>query len=170
MEISIRDFAYTEASELHYGSYNHLVDANLDKEDTEDDEINGQAVALFDFTPENDNEIALRTGQVIWINYRYGQGWLVAEDGNGDIGLIPEEYVQLERQRQEDDDFTEPKQMFEGLMEHESDWEDEGEVLSTDEESSERTNEVIDTIPEDEVPKDSHDTDTHTIKLSELSI
>ncbi|ODV71938.1 adaptor protein NBP2, partial [Cyberlindnera jadinii NRRL Y-1542] len=53
------------------------------------------AVALFDFTPENDNEIGLTMGQIVWINYRYGQGWLVAEDDQGEIGLVPEEYVQL---------------------------------------------------------------------------
>jgi len=60
------------------------------------DEIHGKAIALFDFTPENDNEVALKEGQIIWISYRHGQGWLVAEDSNtGETGLVPEEYVQL---------------------------------------------------------------------------
>ncbi|KAK9456845.1 hypothetical protein V1511DRAFT_452581, partial [Dipodascopsis uninucleata] len=60
------------------------------------DEIHGRAIALFDFTPENDNEVALREGQQIWISYRHGQGWLVAEDPQtGESGLVPEEYVEI---------------------------------------------------------------------------
>lgn len=60
------------------------------------DEINRQAIALFSFAPENDNEVALTEGQVIWISYRHGQGWLVAEDPQlGEIGLVPEEYVEI---------------------------------------------------------------------------
>lgn len=60
------------------------------------DEIHGRAVALFDFTPENDNEAPLREGQIVWISYRHGQGWLVSEDPDtGETGLVPEQYVQL---------------------------------------------------------------------------
>ncbi len=60
------------------------------------DEIHGRAVALFDFKPENDNEVALKEGQIIWVSYRHGRGWLVAEDPTtGETGLVPEEYVQL---------------------------------------------------------------------------
>lgn len=60
------------------------------------DEIHGRAVALFDFVPENDNEAPLRVGQVIWVSYRHGQGWLVAEDPTtGETGLVPEEYVRM---------------------------------------------------------------------------
>ncbi|KAK9316718.1 hypothetical protein V1524DRAFT_475276 [Lipomyces starkeyi] len=61
-----------------------------------EDEIHGRAVALFDFEPENDNEVALKEGQEIWISYRHGQGWLVAQDpGTGESGLVPEEYVEI---------------------------------------------------------------------------
>lgn len=60
------------------------------------DEINRKAIALFDFTPENDNEVGLYEGQIIWISYRHGQGWLIAEDPNtGENGLVPEEYVEI---------------------------------------------------------------------------
>lgn len=60
------------------------------------DEIHGRAIALFDFVPENDNEAPLRVGQVIWVSYRHGQGWLVAEDpATGETGLVPEEYVRM---------------------------------------------------------------------------
>ncbi|KAF3079762.1 HOG (high osmolarity glycerol) pathway protein [Orbilia oligospora] len=61
-----------------------------------DEEMHGKAVALFDFRRENDNELELVEGQVIWVSYRHGQGWLVAEDPRtGESGLVPEEYVRL---------------------------------------------------------------------------
>ncbi|KAG7192683.1 HOG (high osmolarity glycerol) pathway protein [Scheffersomyces spartinae] len=67
------------------------------------DEINRRAVALFDFIPENDNEVALIEGQLIWISYRHGQGWLVAEDPTtGKNGLVPEEYVEVYRDYDEE--------------------------------------------------------------------
>lgn len=63
-----------------------------------DEEMHGKAVALFDFARENENELPLSEGQVIWVSYRHGQGWLVAEDPKtGDAGLVPEEYVRLVR-------------------------------------------------------------------------
>ena len=34
-----------------------------------------KARAIFDFSAENDNEISLIEGQIIWISYRHGQGW-----------------------------------------------------------------------------------------------
>lgn len=45
-----------------------------------DEEMHGKAVALFDFTRENENELPLVEGQVVWVSYRHGMGWLVAED------------------------------------------------------------------------------------------
>ena len=63
-----------------------------------DEEMHGKAVALFDFERENENELPLIEGQVIWVSYRHGQGWLVAEDPKtGESGLVPEEYVRLLR-------------------------------------------------------------------------
>lgn len=63
-----------------------------------DEEMHGKAVALFDFTRENENELPLIEGQVIWVSYRHGQGWLVAEDPKTrESGLVPEEYVRLLR-------------------------------------------------------------------------
>lgn len=63
-----------------------------------DEEMHGKAVALFDFARENENELPLIEGQVIWVSYRNGQGWLVAEDPKTrESGLVPEEYVRLVR-------------------------------------------------------------------------
>ncbi|KAI1022499.1 hypothetical protein LB503_000553 [Fusarium chuoi] len=58
-----------------------------------DEEFHGKAVALFDFERENENELPLVEGQIIWVSYRHGQGWLVAEDPKTqESGLVPEEY------------------------------------------------------------------------------
>lgn len=63
-----------------------------------DEEFHGKAVALFDFIRENENELPLAEGQIIWVSYRHGQGWLVAEDPKTqESGLVPEEYVRLLR-------------------------------------------------------------------------
>lgn len=63
-----------------------------------DEEMHGKAVALFDFTREHENELPLSEGQVIFVSYRHGQGWLVAEDPkSGESGLVPEEFVRLLR-------------------------------------------------------------------------
>ncbi|KAF2236483.1 hypothetical protein EV356DRAFT_443423, partial [Viridothelium virens] len=60
--------------------------------------MHGKAIALFDFTRENENELPLVEGQVILVSYRHGQGWLVAQDPiSGESGLVPEEYVRLLR-------------------------------------------------------------------------
>lgn len=91
------------------------------------DEINRRAVALFDFEPENDNEVPLREGQVIWISYRHGQGWLVAEDPElGENGLVPEEYVDI-FYTDETEDVPKPfmPRILQELRLHDdSDWED----------------------------------------------
>ena len=63
----------------------------------EDEELYaGQSLVLYDFEPENANELGLKEGQVIMVSYRHGQGWLVAEDPlTGEQGLVPEAYVRL---------------------------------------------------------------------------
>lgn len=61
-----------------------------------DESFAGPSLALYTFTPENANELALREGQIIQVGYRHGQGWLVAMDlETGEQGLVPEEYVRL---------------------------------------------------------------------------
>ncbi|KAJ5920903.1 hypothetical protein N7466_009229 [Penicillium verhagenii] len=63
-----------------------------------DEEMHGKAVALFDFTREHENELPLTEGQVVYVSYRHGHGWLVAEDPTtGENGLVPEEFVRLLR-------------------------------------------------------------------------
>ncbi|MCJ1403870.1 HOG (high osmolarity glycerol) pathway protein [Xylographa trunciseda] len=86
---------------LEPGSFNNESRYSRDYQFTiasPDEEMHGKAVALFDFARENENELPLIEGQVIWVSYRHGQGWLVAEDPKTrDKGLVPEEYVRLLR-------------------------------------------------------------------------
>lgn len=56
--------------------------------------VNKRAVALYDFEPENDNELGFKKGDIVFISYRHGQGWLVAENqAKTKTGLVPEEFV-----------------------------------------------------------------------------
>ena len=63
-----------------------------------DEEMHGKAVALYDFAKENENELPLLEGQVLWVSYRHIEGWLVAQDPkSGESGLVPEAYIRLLR-------------------------------------------------------------------------
>lgn len=99
----VRDFAYHKKHPLHYGvAQPGPLDEEIDKDGStvntvkNPNDIYRRAVALFDFKAENDNEVDLTEGQVIWASYRHGQGWIVAEVlETGQTGLVPEEYVQI---------------------------------------------------------------------------
>ena len=54
------------------------------------------AVALFDFQPSHEDELGLKQGQLVWIHYRRGDGWLLAENlRTNEIGLAAERFLQL---------------------------------------------------------------------------
>lgn len=129
--ISIRDFAYDESNPLHYGYYDDGLEGTEEEEGTDMDEyegddvedhqgdsdrrqsvllpneyiVNKRAVALYDFEPENDNELGFHEGDILFISYRHGQGWLVAENQARDkTGLVPEEFVSFIETEEEQDD------------------------------------------------------------------
>lgn len=137
--ISIRDFAYDESNPLHYGYYDDSLeetdgeeertdmDEYEDIDDSQDDIdrrqslllpteyiVNKRAVALYDFEPENDNELGFHEGDILFISYRHGQGWLVAENQARDkTGLVPEEFVSfIETSEEEDNDDGEVARPF----------------------------------------------------------
>ncbi|KAI3406531.2 NBP2 [Candida oxycetoniae] len=132
-----------------------------DEEEVEDaDEMNCKARAIFDFKPENDNEIELVEGQIIWISYRHGQGWLVAEDpATGENGLVPEEYVefQFDIEGDMDEDVAKPflPEIFNRCRgEDGGEDEDEGEWVDTDDTNDYEDNDVDDVVEEDMVDDD----------------
>ncbi|ORZ11099.1 hypothetical protein BCR42DRAFT_421565 [Absidia repens] len=95
--VIIRDFAYPDSSPLHHGQLNKksLSNHNESNISLSSSRFNGcQAKALYDFTPETDYEIAMKSGQTIWIQYRQCAGWLIA-DVDDETGLVPESYIEL---------------------------------------------------------------------------
>jgi len=78
--------------------YSPSADEHRPESASLDESFAGPSLALYDFVPENDNELELREGQIIQVGYRHGQGWLVAMNmQSGEQGLVPEEYVRLLR-------------------------------------------------------------------------
>ncbi|KAH0273400.1 hypothetical protein KCU71_g18397, partial [Aureobasidium melanogenum] len=106
------------------GPLHHLHDGHAHRPTSTslDESFAGPSLALYNFVPENSNELALREGQIIQVGYRHGQGWLVAMDlESGEQGLVPEEYVRLLSE-------------IEGWGEHLEGVEEEGDEHSTFEE------------------------------------
>ena len=68
---------YDDAGSEYSNRFSRTIQVTIGHED---EEMHGKAVALFDFTQENENELPLEEGQVVWISYRHGMGWLVAQD------------------------------------------------------------------------------------------
>ncbi|CAI4058328.1 hypothetical protein SKDZ_04G3750 [Saccharomyces kudriavzevii ZP591] len=126
--ISIKDYAYEDSNPLHYGYFdgdNEEYEMVSDSSNTDDEYnkrqsitlpddyiVNQRAVALYDFEPENDNELKLTEGDIVFISYKHGQGWLVAEnESRSKTGLVPEEfvsYIQPEDGVEEQEDTARP--------------------------------------------------------------
>lgn len=126
--ISIKDYAYEDSNPLHYGYFDgdneedEMVSDSSNMDDgyikrqsitlPDDYIVNQRAVALYDFEPENDNELKLTEGDLVFISYKHGQGWLVAEnESRSKTGLVPEEfvtYIQPEDGEEEKDDTARP--------------------------------------------------------------
>ena len=76
--ISIKDYAYDESNPLHFGYFEEDEEdqSNLRLANTKSvllpDEyvVNRKAVAIYPFAPENDNELELKEGDVVYISYK----------------------------------------------------------------------------------------------------
>ncbi|XBW36269.1 hypothetical protein QEN19_001861 [Hanseniaspora menglaensis] len=107
--ISVRDFAYDAENPMHYGYLEEDEYVITDDEDVEYSDkrksytlpreyiINKRGIALYDFENLNDNELPLKKNDLVFINYKHGQGWLVVQrlDESGEAGLVPEDYVEI---------------------------------------------------------------------------
>ncbi|QEU61021.1 Nbp2 [Kluyveromyces lactis] len=140
--ISIKDYAYDESNPLHFGYFeedeedqnNLRLSGNRESVLLPDEYIvNKRAIAMYAFVPENDNELELKEGDVVYISYKHGQGWLVAENHDrSKTGLVPEEYVQLIEDDDEDNGgYENPRPFYLTQMitqsmsnHHDDDWED----------------------------------------------
>ncbi|XP_072542230.1 sorting nexin-9b isoform X2 [Salminus brasiliensis] len=58
-----------------------------------------QAQVLYDFTAEpGNNELTVREGETVTItNQSIGGGWIEAKNSRGEVGLVPEDYVELNK-------------------------------------------------------------------------
>ncbi|XP_012692184.1 sorting nexin-9a [Clupea harengus] len=56
-----------------------------------------KAQVLYGFTAEaGNNELSVREGETITIiNQNVGGGWIEAQNSNGDVGLVPEDYIEV---------------------------------------------------------------------------
>lgn len=170
-EILVLDYEYND--KFIYGIKGRTF-AGQDTEESEEEEevdvedenieINRQAIALFDFVPENDNEVALTEGQVILISYRHGQGWLVAEDPNtGENGLVPEEYVEI----LSNDDIPKPVKL-DVLDNVGEEWVDTDE---SDHEPNNLDHEKAQQVPDQEQEQErSDETDKLQQEISDMSV
>ncbi|GAB5586654.1 HOG (high osmolarity glycerol) pathway protein [Umbelopsis nana] len=95
--IVIRDYAYPASHPMHRGipmSPILQTARPVSEVSLSSSEFTGrQAKALYDFEPESESECAMRAGDIIWVQYRQCQGWLVADVGD-ETGLVPEEFVE----------------------------------------------------------------------------
>ncbi|KAJ2955769.1 hypothetical protein NQZ79_g8275 [Umbelopsis isabellina] len=95
--IVIRDYAYPTSHPMHRGiplSPVLKVTRPISEISLSSSEFTGrQAKALYDFEPETESEIAMRAGDIVWVQYRQCEGWLVA-DVEDETGLIPEDFVE----------------------------------------------------------------------------
>ncbi|KAJ1912601.1 HOG (high osmolarity glycerol) pathway protein [Tieghemiomyces parasiticus] len=56
--------------------------------------LTGLVRALYDFTAENPSELSFKADDLLYIQYKQCAGWFVGYL-NGQVGLIPENYVQF---------------------------------------------------------------------------
>ncbi|XP_049612185.1 sorting nexin-9b isoform X2 [Syngnathus scovelli] len=58
-----------------------------------------KAQVLYDFTAEpGNNELTVKEGETVTItNQQIGGGWIEAQNSRGDVGLVPEDYIELNK-------------------------------------------------------------------------
>uniref|UniRef100_A0A674P8C0 Sorting nexin n=1 Tax=Takifugu rubripes TaxID=31033 RepID=A0A674P8C0_TAKRU len=62
---------------------------------------------LYDFTAEpGNNELTVKEGETVTItNQNVGGGWIEAQNSRGDVGLVPEDYVEVRKTCNNTDEF-----------------------------------------------------------------
>jgi hypothetical protein len=69
-----------------------------DAAEPDDDALReGMATALFDYDPQENDELAFSEGAVLEILVVQDDGWVTARDANGATGLVPGNYVKMLR-------------------------------------------------------------------------
>ncbi|KAK4055799.1 hypothetical protein OIV83_000346 [Microbotryomycetes sp. JL201] len=110
-----------QADIIKEGDYEQRDDEQSSEELTFDDLgefVPGVYEALYDFAPELETEMPIQAGEIVTVISRQCAGWVQAgrvQDGQvtGEIGLVPENYLQLidavDQDEQEHEIVTEPE-------------------------------------------------------------
>ena len=60
------------------------------------EEIEGlEAVALYDFQAQGDDELSVAEGDALWVIEQDGDEWWKCRNGNGNEGVVPASYVEV---------------------------------------------------------------------------
>ncbi|RIA95659.1 hypothetical protein C1645_756964 [Glomus cerebriforme] len=98
-EIKIRDFAFPIDDPRHWGQ----IIPEEEEEEEDNEYMNRRARALYDFTAENSSELSFQEGDILLVQNRQYDGWLMASLGE-ETGLVPENYVKILGEDEEDED------------------------------------------------------------------
>ena len=64
--------------------------------ETQQDEIEGlEAVALYDFQAQGEDELSVAEGDALWITEQEGDEWWKCRNVNGSEGVVPASYVEV---------------------------------------------------------------------------
>ncbi|XP_063970636.1 uncharacterized protein LOC129261188 [Lytechinus pictus] len=87
---SVDEFEHSYDDQISQGSSGHSISS---KNPT-------KCTAIFDYTAQRDDELTIREHDVLeLIEESEGDGWLKARNQHGDTGYVPENYIEIEKQR-----------------------------------------------------------------------
>lgn len=55
----------------------------------------GQAVALYDFTADGDDELSVHEGEPLWVIERDSEDWWKVRNSRGEEGVVPASYIEV---------------------------------------------------------------------------
>lgn len=120
--VKIKDFGYSTSDSRHFGVYSEDSESDESNWDRIEEELEEnvqiyhdplliqeelvRAVSLYEFQPENGNELPLEPNQEIYVNNsRDFGGWLVAYNlETGATGLVPSQYVVIVTEEEEEEE------------------------------------------------------------------
>eukprot|EP00879_Flechtneria_rotunda_P022502 GHRR01023753.1.p1 GENE.GHRR01023753.1~~GHRR01023753.1.p1 ORF type:complete len:1357 (+),score=559.90 GHRR01023753.1:692-4762(+) len=89
-------------SQVGYGDEDPYGDTGVGSDD-ESDIVLRRGVVLYDFTPEEEDEVQVRKGEAVDVDYEVG-GWLQIIKHDGSRGLVPKSYVNVAEDDEDDSD------------------------------------------------------------------
>eukprot|EP00775_Hariotina_reticulata_P009315 gene9315-9480_t len=97
------DYPDDSVSQLEYGDYDYDHRPTGAHSDDDSDIVLRRGVVLFDFKPEEEDEVAVYKGESLDVDYEVG-GWLQVIKRDGSRGLVPKSYVQVAEDDEDNSD------------------------------------------------------------------